>query len=140
MKLTLAMLPVLALIACGRDLVIPPLAPTPAVFIRDVTVGERIEGLFGSGSEIHPAEQHFYVTVPTNGTLVATLQWDPGLLGTLLMLSSGNVAFEPTQPDWSPVVARMPVRANGRYPIVVRLWAADWLPNDPYVLTTTLEP
>jgi hypothetical protein len=140
MNLVLAILPLLWLIGCGRDLVIPPLAPTPVAFVRVVTLGERIEEVFGDGSAINPAEQHFYVTVPTNGTLVATLQWDPGLLGTLLMLSSGNVTFKPTRPDWSPVVARLPARAGERHLIVVSLYGADWLPQDPYVLTTTLEP
>lgn len=158
MKLVLALLPVLAVIGCGRDPFMPPVAPsgtkppdpnavfvplptTPGVaFVRDVMLGERVEGVFGNGFDISPLPHQFYITVPSDGTLVATLQWNPSLVGTLLMLSSSNLSFRPVPPAWSPVVARIPVKAGGRYPVLVGLGGADWMPLDPYVLTTQLEP
>jgi hypothetical protein len=158
-KLVLALLPILTLAGCGgRDPFMLPVAPSgtkppdpnaffvplgsspDAEFVRDVMVGERVEGVFGSGGEIKPRGHHFYITVPANGTLVATLEWDPFPLGTLLMLSSETLTFRPMPPAYSPVVARIPVNSGGRYPVVVGLFGADWLPQDPYVLTTRLEP
>ena len=158
MRRLLALLPFLALMGCGRDPFMPPIAPSgtrppdpnaffvplssspDVAFVRDVVIGQRVELVFGNGGDTRPRDHQFYVTVPANGTLVATLEWDPSWLGTLLMLRSDSLTFNPAPPDWSPVVARIPVRAGGRYPVVVSLAGADWLPQDPYVLTTRMEP
>lgn len=116
-----------------------PLPVAPSVAYRDIMVGERIEGVFGNGSQVSPAEHHFVVTASTNGPLEVTLQWDPSLLGTLLTLRSQGLFFRPDQPDGS-LIGRISVRADGRYPIAVALARADRPPHDPYVLTTRLEP
>jgi hypothetical protein len=161
-KLVLALLPVLALLGCGRDPFMPPIAPSgtrppdpDAVYrplpsprparvdsVREVRVGDRVEGIVGTGMDHAPGEHHVYVTVPAGGILEATLQWDPSKSGTILMLGSDERVFTPTPPLWSPVVARIPVGAAGRYLIVIRLASHggdDW-PHQPYLLTTRLEP
>ena len=121
----------------------PPVVqtPPPAVFsVRDVSLGERIEGVFGDGQTIRPPEHHFYLTAPRTGTLEVTLEWDPNYVGTLLMLRLENQSFSPSRPGWSPVVGRLPVQAGTRYLMVVALAGADWLPEDPFVVTTSLTP
>jgi hypothetical protein len=149
--LLLALLPVLH--ACGESPVapspLPPALPPPPVVqapppivavVRDVTLGERVEGVFGDGQTIGPPEHHFYLTAPRDGTLEVTLEWDPNYVGTLLMLRLENQSFPPTPAGWSPVVGRLAVQAGGRYLIAVALAGADWLPEDPFVLTTSLVP
>lgn len=119
----------------------PPVIQTPppgVVPVRDVTLGERVEGIFGDGHTIQPPEHHFSLPVPGDGTLEVTLEWDPHYLGTLLMLTIEGKPFGPTMPGWSPVVGRLPVQAGRRYLIVVGLAGADWLPEDRFVLTSRL--
>jgi hypothetical protein len=108
--------------------------------VRDVTLGERVEGVFGDGRNIKPGEHHFFVTVPSNGTLQVSLSWNPAELGTLLMLRLEDRTFMPSGPAWSPIVGRLPVEAGKRYLMVVGLAGADWIPEDPFVLTSLLEP
>jgi hypothetical protein len=108
--------------------------------VRDVMLGERVEGVFGDGRTIHPAEHHFFLTVPNDGTLEVSLEWNPDKLGTLLLLKLEERVFRPSQPNWSPVVGRLQVEAGKRPRIVVGLAGADWLPEDPFVLTSRLEP
>jgi hypothetical protein len=149
--LLLALLPLLH--ACGESPVAPsplpqPLQPPPVVqapppmvaVVRDVMLGERVEGVFGDGETITPHEHHFYLTAPRDGTLEVTLEWDPNYVGTLLMLRLENQSFRPTPAGWSPVVGRLAVQAGGKYLIAVALAGADWLPKDPFVLTTSLVP
>jgi hypothetical protein len=80
------------------------------------------------------------VQAPPDGTLEVTLEWDPNYVGTLLLLRLENQSFPPTSAGWSPVVGRLAVQAGGRYLIAVALAGADWLPEDPFVLTTSLVP
>ena len=140
--------------ACSRDAIpapapspTPPAAPqpppptqSPVASVRDVMVGERVEGIFGDGRTIHPGEHHFFVTVPSSGTLAVSLSWNPLELGTLLMLKMEDQAVRPSGPLWSPVVGRLRVEAGRRYLVAVGLAGADWLPQDPFVLTSVLEP
>jgi hypothetical protein len=119
------------------QLVVPP-RPDPVV--RDLMLGERVEGVIGDGRTIRPAEHHFFMTVPKSGTLDLSLRWNPDELGTLLQLKVGDRVFPPSRPDWSPVVGRVPVEAGERYLIVVAVAGADWLPEDRFVLTSRLEP
>ena len=65
---------------------------------------------------------------------------DLWFLGTLLSLRLEGRVFLPERPSWSPVVARLPVETRKRYLIVLALAGADWLPQDPFVLTTQLQP
>ena len=120
----------------------PSIPPPPPVVasVRDVMLGERVEGVFGDGLTIRPDEHHFLVTVPNEGTLEVSLHWNPVELGTLLLLKLEDRTFMPFRPDWSPVVGRIHVEAGKRYLIVVGLAGADWLPEDPFVLTSRLEP
>jgi hypothetical protein len=103
-------------------------------------VGERVEGVFGDGQTNHPLEQQFSVTVPNSGTLEVSLSWDPDENGTLLKLTLEDRVYGPSGPGWSPIVGRLRVEAGKRYLIVVGLAGADWLPKDPFVLTSILEP
>ena len=121
----------------------PPVTPSPppstVESVRDVTLGERVEGIFGDGRTIRPGEHHFFLTAPSTGTLEVSLQWDPDELGTLLMLKLEDRVFNPSRPNWSPVVGRLSVEAGKRYLIAVGLAGADWLPQDPFVVTTRLD-
>jgi hypothetical protein len=117
----------------------PPQAP-PVASTRDINVGETVDGIYGDGQTIHPGEHHFFVTPSTVGTLRATLIWDPSFQGTLLKLTLGEQVFQPQRPAWSPVTGTMAVEAGRRYRIIVSGAGADWIPNDRFTLTTTLEP
>ena len=119
----------------------PPPAPAPTVVsVREVTLGESIQGVYGDGRTINPGEHHFVLTARESGTAAITLTWDPWFVGTLLKLTVGGQTFQGAAPNWSPVVGRIPVEAGKTYLIVLSLAGADWLPEDPFVLTTALEP
>ena len=119
----------------------PPPAPPPVIdSTREIVVGERVEGVLGDGRMIHPGEHHFYVTAPKDGTLEVVLEWDAFYLGTLLLLKLEEQTYRSSAPAWSPVVGRMRVEAGRRYLIVVAMAGADWIPQDPFVLTSRLEP
>ena len=117
-----------------------PPSPPAVASVRDVMLGERVEGVFGDGRTIKPGEHHFFLNVPKAGTLEVSLSWDPDRLGTLLMLRLEDRVFTSSRPAWSPVVGRLPVEAGGRYRIAVAAAGADWLPEDPFVVTSRLEP
>jgi hypothetical protein len=151
----IAALPLLLLTtACGGESPLPqpssvpptpqttPLPPEPPFFgpVRNVSVGETVEGLYGDGVTIDPGEYRFYVTAPRSGTLTATLSWDPLFLGTLLKLTLAGQVAVPVGPNWSPLVAQVSVDGGQRYLIVVSMYGADWLPKDRFVLTTRLDP
>jgi hypothetical protein len=119
----------------------PPQPSSPMVVsVREVTVGESIEGVYGDGRTTNPGEHHFVLTAPQSGTANITLRWDPWWAGTLLKLTVDGQAFVGAAPNWSPVAARIRVEAGKRYLVVVSLHGADWLPEDPFVLSTVLEP
>lgn len=121
----------------------PPQPPQPAppivASVREITVGESIEGVYGDGRSNTPVEHHFVLTAPQSGTATITLTWDPWWAGTLLKLTADGQAFLGAAPNWSPVVARIRVEAGTRYLVVVTLQGADWFPEDPFVLTTALD-
>lgn len=118
----------------------PQPAPPMVISVREVTVGESIEGVYGDGRTINPGEHHFVLTAPQSGTATITLTWDPWWAGTLLKLTVDGQAFLGAAPNWSPVVARIRVEAGNSYLIVLSLQGADWLPEDPFVLSTVLAP
>lgn len=150
MKLVTVLLLLLMAMACSGQSPMPtpspvsqpniPVIPPPVIAARDVSVGETVEGTYGDGRTINPGEYRFFVTVPQTGTLTATLTWDPWYLGTILKLTVASQAVEPARPNYSPVIARVSVKAGVRYPLVVSLYGADWLPQDRFELTTRLEP
>ena len=142
---------VILMTACGAQSSLPqsslpqpspvPLQSTPVVVIassRDVVLGERVEGTYGDGKTITPGEQQFFISMPASGNLTVSLTWDPAPEGTLLKLIVDDRVFSPVRPDWSPVVASVPVQAGNKYQIRVGLAGADWLPHDRFVLTTSL--
>jgi len=141
--------PLLLLAACGsssnRGLALPAPSPVPfaPVSSDEITPGESVERVFTG-----PA-QYFFLTPPEDGTLTVTFSWDPDRTDTLLKLviddytngslPSGPVReFQPTGSAPSPVVGMVPVEAGSRYRLAVALWATGFSPNDPYVLTTSL--
>jgi hypothetical protein len=55
------------------------------------------------------------------------------------VLKLDEVAFNPAPPSWSPVVGRVPVAARQQVVLTVVVGGADWFPDDPFTLTTTVE-
>jgi hypothetical protein len=144
-RLTTAVLISLSVTACREvptppQLLIPqsptspsePLPPPPPL-VREITVGEKVEDRFWK------PEHRFALTAPRSGTLTISLSWNPYELGTLLKINVEGQEFLPRPPDWSPVVGKLRVEAGNRYEVIVGLAGADWIPNDPFVLTTSLE-
>jgi hypothetical protein len=106
--------------------------PTP-VFVREVAIGERVAGRYQGG------ELLFTLTAPRTGMLTVSLSWDPWYLGTLLKLRVSNREFLPARPEYTPITALVEVTQGRRYDIVVGLAGADWIPDDPFVITTALQ-
>jgi hypothetical protein len=144
---------IVVLTSCGGNPQAPsatvpvtPLLPVPSAVSnrvdaqRDLAVGESVEEVFGDGGTINPGDHDFYLTPPTNGDLTVTLSWNPKLEGTLLKVTADGQVFRPAAPDWTPVIGRIHVEAGKRYLIAVGLSGADWLPQDPFVLSTRLDP
>ena len=113
----------------------PPTLPPapPPVPTRAIAVGEEVTGTFTGASHT------FELTATASGTLVARLAWGPSPTGSLLALKLANRKFDPTPPDWSPVVGRMPVAGGQRYSVVVEGFGTDEWFDDPFVLKTWME-
>jgi hypothetical protein len=80
------------------------------------------------------------VTVPSNGTLVGRLTWNPESLGARLTLALGSAVFPASPPKWSPVVGRLEVSAGQTYRVEVYEGENYWGEyGDPFVLTISLE-
>lgn len=80
------------------------------------------------------------VTVPSNGTLVGRLTWNPESLGARLTLALGSAVFPASPPKWSPVVGRLEVFAGQTYRVEVYEGENFWGEyGDPFVLTISLE-
>src|SRR5262245_40625048 len=61
-----------------------PILPTEIeVPLREITLGERVEGVVGDGRDSFVPQQSFSMTVPRRGRLTATLNNDPWPTGTL---------------------------------------------------------
>ena len=117
----------------------PPETPPSIASIRDISIGDRVEGIFGDGQSLTPGEHHFYATAPSDGTLELSLAWSTAENGTLLVLKVDGVKYAGTRPNWSPIVVRRSVKAGQRYLIVVALGGTDWIAQDPFVLTSRLD-
>lgn len=112
----------------------PPAVPAPApVFVREIVVGERVTGQYQGG------EQLFTITAPRTGLLTVTLAWDPWYLGTLLKLRLGRREFLPARPEYTPITGLLEITQGVRYDILVGLAGADWIPDDPFVITTAFQ-
>jgi hypothetical protein len=81
----------------------------------------------------------YELSVPSGGTLVARLTWDPFLTGASLILTIGSTEFRPAEPNWSPIVGRIPAAAGETYRLTISPGGTDHDYNVPFVLTTSLE-
>jgi hypothetical protein len=79
------------------------------------------------------------LTVPSSGTLVARLTWDPLLTDSFLMLTIGSTDFRAAEPDWSPIVGRISAVAGETYRLTISRGGTGHYYDDPFVLTTSLE-
>ena len=79
------------------------------------------------------------VNGPAAGTLVARVDWDVWFNGTLLVLEIDGTQFKPVPPDWAPVVGKVRVAAGQTCRLVISPGGSDWIYNDPFVLTTSIE-
>jgi hypothetical protein len=83
----------------------------------------------------------YEVTVPSAGTLVVRLSWDPTIqFGAKFLMVIGECAvttwfprqcpraevFRSSGPDWSPLVARVAIAAGQTYRVVVDEGVAPW--------------
>jgi hypothetical protein len=93
----------------GRRRVPPP----PPVTATPITLGQEVKSTF-AGSDVA-----FELTVPSGGMLVARLTWDVWLHGSLLVLTVGDTQVKPVDPEWSPVIARIPVAAGQTYRLTI---------------------
>lgn len=71
--------------------------------------------------------------------LTVSVSWDPWYLGMLLKLRVSNREFLPVRPEYTPITGLVEVTEGRRYDIVVGLAGADWIPDDPFVITTALQ-
>jgi hypothetical protein len=118
----------------GSGPAIRPSPTTPAP-LRPIRLGETVEGTL---SWSHPADE-FDVTAIADGTLVVRLRWDVQHTSTILLVNVDGAEFRSRAPDWSPVVARVPATRGRQYRLRVALQGSDWIPDDLYHLTTSVE-
>jgi len=111
----------------------PPAPPPPPVVVRSITLGEVVN------DRTKGDERHFMLTAPSAGTLITTLTWDPDWTSTLLKLRVKDVESTGLCCPWSPVVGRSPAARGEQILIVVSVGGSDWIPDDPFVLTTAME-
>ena len=82
----------------------------------------------------------FYeLTAPSSGTLVARVTYDPFLTGAFVILTIGSTDFRPAEPNFSPIVGRIPVVAGETYRLTISRGGTDHDYDVPFVLTTSLE-
>ena len=108
----------------------PPIANQGA---EPITVGQEVKGVF-KGSQLT-----YELTPAHNGTLVATLRWDPFFNGSLLVLQMDRTEFKPVSPNWSPVSGELAVVAGRKYMLAVNPGGTDWFYDDSFSLTTSIQ-
>jgi hypothetical protein len=106
----------------------PPPAPVP-----QISLGQDVQGRF-VGSRLS-----YDLTVPSSGTLVARLTWDPFLTDSFLTLTIGSTEFRPAEPTWSPIVGRILVTTGDTYRLTIGRGGTGHDYDVPFVLTTSLE-
>src|ERR1700730_6576898 len=117
----------------------PPPPPAP-ILVGDISVGDKVTDVIGDGTNNATPERDFGVTPARSGQLTISVSWDPNWTGTLLKVVVGDQTYGPVPPNWSPVLARVPVEAGRRYVIGVSVAGLDWFPKDQFELTTSLDP
>ena len=114
----------------------PPATPDPPpepVQATPISLGQEVQGRF-VGSRLT-----YELIVPSSGTLVARLTWDPFLTGSFLRLTIGSTEFRPAEPTFSPIVGRIPVTAGETYRLTISPGGTDHAYDESFVLTTSLE-
>lgn len=114
----------------------PPTTPDPPpepVQATPISLGQVVQGRF-VGSRLA-----YELTAPSSGTLVARLIWDPFLTGSLLRLTVGTTEFTSAEPNFAPIVGRIPVTAGETYRLTILPGGTDHAYDEPFVLTTSLE-
>jgi hypothetical protein len=125
---------------------VPAAAPgPPTIVVREIAVGERIEGRYtycfpiSSRCTRPDGELHFVFTAPNNGMVVVTLAWPLGWAGAVFAMRLDGVVVPPRPGTWSPLTGDVRVIAGTRYTIVVSLAGADEQFDDqPFVLSTVM--
>jgi hypothetical protein len=51
----------------------------------------------------------------------------------------GDTQVKPVPPEWSPVIARIPVAGGQTYRLTITGGGTDLFYDDPFVLTTAIE-
>jgi hypothetical protein len=108
-----------------------PLRTTPTVAARAIAVGEEVTGTL----EVHGATNVFELTAPTDGLLVARLNWSTTQGRLELWLADALSSQAPP-----PIVGQLTVTAGRKYRVMVADSAAWDYDNLflPYVLTTSI--
>jgi hypothetical protein len=87
----------------------------------------------------HGTARFYQLTVPSDGTLIVRVSWDPHRGSLELELADRRFASSP--PDWSPpVVGELSVAAGRTYSVKIAD-AAPWDYDDlnlPFVVTATI--
>ena len=124
-----ARLPVLSGVPTAPAPPPPPIVPNP----RTISVGEEVKGTF----EGHDLD--FDITATRDGMLEATVVWDVGRNGSLLVLVLQGTEVKPVPPHWSPVSGKLRVVSGQAYRLRIKGGGTDWFYGDPYVLTTKID-
>jgi hypothetical protein len=136
MKVHAALLSFFVLTGCGAKLpTLPTTAPSsqPPSRFTQVAVGQVMTAMFEHGDQ-----PEFDLITSSAGTLAIELSWTP-LQGGLELWFAGELV---AQSNKSPIVAKLPVVAGGKYHIRLAdhaAWDYDqgwWL---RYALTTAME-
>jgi len=122
----------------------PPTLLTPTV--REIAIGETVNAdILIAGPQCATSHEravpcHYFAFTPSaDGTVTATLTWDPATTDTILLLRIENTQIEASGPPWSPLVGQVTVHAGQRYALQVGMaGTGDDSTPKPYVLTTSL--
>lgn len=120
---------------------VPASPPVP----QEITIGQTLTGdgrFSASCTTVNgwPVPCSYYeFTAPANGSVIATLSWDPNATGNILLLRLEDTNFLAQPPAWSPIHGRLTVVAGQRYQLQVGLNGSDWDGQGPYTLSMAME-
>lgn len=129
----------LALAGCSSQQI--GVAPTPTIPAQSpvsgsIAIGQSVTGTF-IGNPLT-----YVVTAPSDGRLTVRLSWNPDNDGARLTLTLGDTSLAASPPERSPVVGVATVAVGNTTRITIDEGKAPWDYgfNDPFTLTTSLEP
>jgi hypothetical protein len=132
---------VLLIVLAGCDSQQTGVGPTSSAPIQSrstgtITVGDQFEATF-IGNPLT-----YELTAPSTGTLTVGLTWNPDANNARLKLTLDDRSFRASPPNWSPVIGAIPVSAGQTYRVTIDEGQAPWDYgfNDPFMLTTSIEP